>query len=226
MTKPIDYTPITLEQLKDAMPNKFKTYATDDMLHKLNACVSDPDEAEQIKKNFLSYTTVLESGKYQAVDYLNAVMYCTYKLMGFTNLECYKKAFPARYARLVAKQTSSGDIAAYVAAYNRNKLVNTIMEQAMIPTWVLNQDVYQEAINTQADLMRHSESDKVRAMAADSILNHLKRPENIAPTINIDMRENSGLEELKKLLTETAQKQKDLIDAGVSVQEVAEAKVV
>ena len=114
----------------------------------------------------------------------------------------------------------------YVAAYHKNKLVNSIMEQAVIPTWLLNQDAFQSAINKLVDLMSNARSEKVQAMSADSLLKHLAKPEvKDTPMINIDMRQNSGLDELKSAIASLAQKQKELIESGVSTKEIAEQKI-
>ena len=52
------------------------------------------------------------------------------------------------------------DISSFVTSYNKNKLVNLILEQSMIPSWVLNQDMYQKALNVQCELMLTANSEK------------------------------------------------------------------
>ena len=64
-----------------------------------------------------------------------------------------------------------------MTSYNKNKLVNLILEQSMIPSWVLNQDMYQKALNVQCELMLTANSEKV-SDAANSILTHLKPPQS------------------------------------------------
>lgn len=217
---------ITEEQLKTALPKNLKTFATADLTKKINKIAADPVYAEHIKENFLAYTNVLQEGKYKADDYLNAVAYVSFKLMGYTNQEAYARTFPDRYAKLVAAGRTPKDISCYVAAYHRNQLVNKIMEQSLVPSWILNQDAYQEAINKSVQLMRTARSEKVQAMAADSLLKHLSRPEvQDQPMINIDMRQNSGLDELKDAITALARKQKELIESGVPTKEIAEQKL-
>ena len=217
--------PITLDQLKHSLPANLRTFATEGLVERLNEITTDPLIAEDIKRNFLSYTHILREGKFKTESYLDAVAYVSFKLMGYTNQDAYFRTFPNRYAELVAKGRSSKDIAAYVAAFHRNKLVNLIMEQSLIPSWILNQDAYQEAINTQVDLMRNSKSDRVRAMAADSLLNHLAKPETKEPLINIDLREGSGLDELKKNIAELARTQKELIAGGVAPKAILDQKL-
>ena len=216
---------LTLNQIQKALPPNLKSSATQAMADLLNNVSTDPDFAQQVRDNFISYSSVLRDGKYKTEDYINAVTYVSYKLMGHSNQDAYFKTFPARYATLLAKGTSSKDIAAYVSAYNKGKMVNAIMEQTLVPTWVLNQHMYQEALNVQADLMANSKSDKVRCDAANSILTHLAKPKEAGPLINIDLRETSGMNELRETLAAMAKQQQELIGSGVSSREIASQRI-
>ena len=220
-------TPITKELVARALPGNLKSVATDQLADMINQISADPLIAEQIKDNFLSYTSVLKEGKYKVEDYLNAVAYCSYKLMGDSNQDAYFKTFPQRYANLVAAGRTPKEISAYVAAYAKGQLVNKIMEQTLVPSWVLNQHMYQAALNTQFKLMTNEDvSPKVRSDAADSLLTHLAKPKEAGPLINIDMGETSGMNELKDALARMAQQQQVLINAGVSTKEIAAQDIV
>lgn len=212
---------LTREQVEKALPANLKSAATQALTDRINTIVSDPIVADQIRENFIGYTSVLREGKFKTEDYLNAVMYVSYKLMGYNNQEAYQRTFPNRYQQLLANGTQSKDIAAYVAAYHRNKLVGLIMEQSITPSWVLNQDYYQKAINVQADLMLNAASEKVRSDAANSLLTHLAKPKELNGTIKVDVNENSGMNELKNILGELAAKQKAIIEGGTPAHEIA-----
>ena len=220
-------TPITKELVARALPGNLKSAATDQLADMINQISTDPIIAEQIRDNFLSYTSVLKDGKYKVEDYLNAVAYCSYKLMGDSNQDAYFKTFPQRYANLVAAGRTPKEISAYVAAYAKGQLVNKIMEQTLVPSWVLNQHMYQAALNTQFKLMTDEDvSPKVRSDAADSLLTHLAKPKEAGPLINIDMGETSGMNELKDALARMAQQQQTLINAGVTTKEIAAQDIV
>lgn len=220
-------TPITKELVARALPGNLKSAATDQLADMINQISADPLIAEQIRENFLSYASVLKEGKFKVEDYLNAVAYCSYKLMGDSNQDAYFKTFPQRYANLVAAGRTPKEISAYVAAYAKGQLVNKIMEQTLVPSWVLNQHMYQAALNTQFKLMTNEDvSPKVRSDAADSLLTHLAKPKEAGPLINIDMGETSGMNELKDALTRMAQQQQTLINAGVSTKEIAAQDIV
>lgn len=217
---------LTIQQVIQAMPPNLKNSVSQSLVDNLNNIASDPLLAESIRNNFISYTGVLKEGRFKAEDYLNAVMYVSYKLMGHTNLDSYARTFPHRYATLVGKGTPTKDIAAYVVAYNKGKLVNLILEQTLVPTYVLNAHIYQEAINTQAWLMAHSMSDKVRAEAANSILTHLKRPEAVKGQIDINVKDTSGVNELKEALRDLAIGQLKSIDEGSTVELIAASPII
>lgn len=217
---------LTIAEVTKALPPNLKSAATQTLVDKINNITTDPVVAEMVRDNFISYTKVLQEGKFKTEDYLNAVAFVSYQLMGYSNQDCYFRTFPQRHAALVAANTASKDIAAYVSAYSKGKLVNLIRENALVPTWVLNQDTFQKAINVQADLMVNAQSEMVRMQAANSLLTHLAKPKEAGPLIAIDMRENSGMTELKETLVKMAEQQQALIQAGVTVKQIAEQEIV
>ena len=220
-------TTFTVELLQKTLPSNLRTSATQGLVDMLNTVSNNQQEAELIRENFLGYTAVLSEGKYKTEDYLNAVKYVSFKLMKCSNEEAYVKTFPQRYQRMVKDGVKPKDIGAYVYAYSKNKLVNRIMEQTMVPSWVLNQDIFQEAINTQASLMRDPDvSPKVRSDAANSLLTHLAKPKEAGPLINLDMRDTSGMKEMKELLVRMAQQQQGLIKEGVTARDIAATVII
>ena len=168
---------ITEEQLKSVLPPRMKKSINQQLIDSMVSTINSPDEYEIFAENILGYAHVLNDGKFSMQQYIDAVKYVSYKLMGKTNQDAYIATFPDRHQQHLANGTSSKDIASYITAYNKTKLVNIIYEQSMIPSYVLNQDVYQRAINVQADLMVNARSEMVRTQAANSLLNHLKLQE-------------------------------------------------
>lgn len=217
---------LTKQQVVNALPTNFKNSVTQELVDTINNVTQDQLLAESFRENFISYSGVMKDGKFKVHDYLNAVQYVTYKHMGYSNKDAYFKTFPNRQAELVARGTSEKDISAYVSAYHRGKLVNLIMEQSLVPVWIVNQDNYQKAINVQVELMNTAVSEKVRCDAANSILTHLAKPKDQVTNINLDLRENSGLTDLKNTLEALAQKQIEAIQGGTSTKEIAGSKLV
>ncbi len=218
---------ITVEDITDALPKGLKVMVTQELVDTVNQIITDPEAAEVIRNNFISYTKVLQEGRYKIADYMNAVMYCSFKLMGYTNMDSWVRTFPQRYARLRSMNCDNQQISAYVAAYNRNQLVNKIMEQALIPAWIMNQHAFQEAVNLQVSLMRSSGvSDKVKTEAANSLMTHLKAPEKKQIALSVEMPSNNGTEDLRGQLRELAAMQRELIQMGVTTRTIAHQPLV
>ncbi len=217
---------LTEDDVKRALPATLRSSVTQNLVATINNVSTDPEFAQAVRDNFISYANIMKDGKFRTQDYVSAVTYVSYKLMGYSNQDAYFRTFPQRHAELVAKNTSAKDISSYVAMYSKGKLVNLIMEQSLVPSWVLNQDVYQKAINTQADLMLNAQSEKVRTEAANSLLTHLKKPEVKSASVHIDMTENSAMNDLKDTLTKLAAQQRELIQHGVSAREIAASRII
>lgn len=210
-TEPVGFT---LEMVKDSVPSNLRANVSQGLVDNLNAISQDPLIAENIRNNFVSYTGVLKEGRFKIEEYLNAVAYVSYKIMGHSNKDAYIKTFPQRYNDLIARGATDKDISAYVAAYNKGKLVNLILEQTLVPSWVLNQDIYQKAINRLADLMQNAGSEKVQAESAAALLTHLGKPKEGNFQINIGETENAGMKEMRQLLQEVAANQRTAIETG------------
>ena len=218
---------LTVEQFKQALPDKVKKSINQELIDQINTTLSEPELFESYRENLLSYTKVMADGRFKVDSYIQAVKYVSHKLMGCTNIEAYTKTFPDKYQRFVAQGVQAKDIASYVTAYNKSKLVNLIFEQTLIPSYVLNQDLYQRALNVQADLMVNSGSDKVRCDAANSLLTHLKMPETQKVELEIGVKEDSSIAQLRQATLELARAQRLAMEAGsISAQEVAHAKIV
>ncbi len=218
---------LTVEQFRQVLPDKFKKTVNQEFIDQVNQTLSDPLMYETYRDNLLSYTQVMRDGKFKLTDYVSAVKYCSHKIMGATNIDAFIKTFPNRYQRFLTNGVSQKDIASYITAYNKSKLVNLILEQSLIPSWVLNQDLYQKAINVQADLMINANSEKVRSDAANSLLNHLKPPEVQKVELDIGLKKDSVLQDLKETLFELALQQQKALEANVvPIKDITEQKIV
>ena len=218
---------LTIDLLAKAMPKGMRQSATQELVDKVNAIKSDPIVREAYRDNLLSFTRVLSDGRFQIGHYIDAVKYITHKVMGETNISAYMKTFPDRYQRFCLNGTSSKDIASYVTSYNKNKLVNLVRDQTLTPTWLLNADVYQQAINIQASLMTDPDvSPKVRSDAANSLLTHLKAPEATKVELDITVKTDNVIDDLRKTTMELVTQQRKMIESGMSnPKEIAESTI-
>ena len=219
-------TALTIEQFRTALPDKVKKSVNQELIDQVNKTLAEPELYETYRDNLISYTSVMKDGKFKVSGYVDAVMYVSHKLMGCTNIEAYTKTFPDKYQRFVQQGVVAKDIASYVTAYNKSKLVNLIFEQTIIPSYVLNQDLYQKALNVQAELMVTAKSEKVRSDAANSLLTHLKMPETQKVELEIGVREDSTIAALRATTMELSRQQRLMMESGaMNVQEVAHSKL-
>lgn len=217
---------LTLDQFKDALPPKVKKSINQDLIDQINDTLSDPGLYESYRENLVSYTSVMADGRFKVENYIEAVKYVSHKLMGCSNIEAYTKTFPDKYADFVARGVTAKDIASYVTAYNKGKLVNLIFAQTLIPHYVLNQDLYQKALNVQVELMTTAHSEKVRSDAANSILTHLKMPETNKVELNVSVKEDSAIAQLRETTLELSRQQRLMIQAGaMNAQQTAHSKL-
>lgn len=199
---------------------------TQDFLDKIEASVTNSEVAEQFKENFVTYLNVLSKGKYKMDDYISAVKYVSYKLLGYSNIKAYAATFPDRYQRL--KDEGQQQIEAFVSMYARGKLVNQIFEQTMVPTYVLNAPLHQEALNELAMMIKDPD---VRGMtkvkACEAILQHTKQPEVVKGELTIGIEQSDTINDLREIVENLADTHKVLLERkGMTLKQIAETNII
>lgn len=218
---------MTIEQFKEALPAQVRKSINPAVAKQIISTLSDPDMYEHYRENLLGYTQVMSDGRFKISGYINAVKYVSHKLMGKTDLGAYTATFPDKIQSFMLRGVESKDIASYVSAFAKSKLVTLIMQQSLTPSWVLNQDLYQKALNVQAELMMTANSEKVRTEAANSLLTHLKMPEKVKVELDIGIKKDSSIDALRQATLELAEAQRRQISAGASsAQEIAHSTLV
>jgi hypothetical protein len=217
---------LSLDQFRVALPDKMKKSVNQDLVDRINSIVSDPEMMENYRDNLIGYTSVMKDGKFKIEQYVDAVRYVSFKLMGSTNIDAYMKTFPDKYQDMVTRGVEAKDIASYVTAYNKGKLVNLIYEQTLIPTHVLNQDMYQKALNEQFLLGMTAKSEKVRSDALNSVMVQLRPPEVKKIELDIGTKEDQSINTMRQAMVDLANAQRDAISSGLmNAQEIAHAKM-
>jgi len=218
--------PMTEEQLKAALPPQIRKNVSQELIDSINNTLKDPETLEVYKENLLSYTYILKEGKFKLHQYLNAVKYVSFKVAGLTNLDSYVKTFPNKYQDFLARQVADKDIASYITAYNKSKLVNLIFEQTLIPVHIINAPLFQKAINIQAELMLTAKSEKVRSDAAACLIKELRPPEIKKFELDVSVKEDSTIDQLRQHTMELVEQQKKLLSAGASALDVAHSQII
>lgn len=213
---------LTVEEFRLALPDKMKKSVNQELIDRVNSVLSNPEEFENYRNNLISYTSVMKDGKFKIEQYLDAVRYVSFKLLGCTNIEAYMKAFPDKYNKFVADGVAAKDIASYVTAYNKGKLVNLIFEQTLVPVHVMNMDMYQKALNAQFQLGMSAASEKVRADALNSVMVQLRPPDVKKIEMDIGIKEDNTLTTLRNTMQELVAQQRLALQSGtMNAQDVA-----
>lgn len=217
---------LALESVRKLVPKNQRTLITQEFIDKLEAGVNDSVVAEQFKENFVTYLNVLSKGKYKMEDYINAVKYVSFKLLGYSNINAYIATFPERYERLKAEGQTQ--IEAFVSMYNKNKLVMQIYEQTIVPSYVLNAPMHQQALNTLAAMII---DDDVRGMtkvkACEAILQYTKQPDVVKGELTIGIEQSDTINDLREITENLADTYRMMLEKkGMKLKDVAEANII
>ena len=214
-----------LESIKKLVPKAQRTLITEDFVNRLEASMKDSIIAEEFKDNFITYLNVLSKGKYKMEDYISAVKYVSFKLLGYSNINAYAATFPERYERLVKE---GQQIDAFVSMYNKNKLVIQIYEQTIVPSYVLNAPLHQQALNTLASMIQDED---VRGMtkvkACEAILAYTKQPEVIKGELTIGIEQSDTINDLREVTEQLAKTYREALANGTkTLKQVAESRII
>lgn len=218
---------VTVDAFKDSLPHAHKKNLTTSVINEISEILDNPEMYDAYRDNLLGYTKVLHEGKYSITQYVNAIKFCTHRMSGLNQPTSFRTAFPEKYAEYL-KKYSAKDISVYINAYANTKLVTSIMAQAMIPVWLGNMDLFQEALNTEAEIMRDPDvSPKVRADAGNYILTALKRPDEAKLKLDVTVKDDSLMSQLRETTAQLVKQQREMLQAGtVTAQQVAHSTII
>ena len=215
---------------------KDKTTITDKLVETINMIILDePEVGHLVRENFLTYTKVLQNGKYSMETYLNAIKFVSYKLMNMTNAEAYMHTYPDRYDKLekryvgvegLTQEEFEKKVSSYVYAVAKSQLVVTILSQVQIPTKLLNMGLLQEAINVEASLMRSARSEIVREKAANTLIQYLGQEEENKIQIDAGYKKDDIIEQYEVAMKKMVEEQLVQIHKGADVKQIANAVTV
>lgn len=219
---------VTGEILQELLPRNSSQEFSANLAESIDRLMrdEDPEFRDTLRDNIIGYAEVVRQGRYKLEDYLNAVKFVSWRLGGNSFEKCYIKAFPDRYDRLVQSGKSRKEISSYVSAYSNNKLVVALLQQSLTPTYILNADVFQKAVNTQVKIMRDAKSDMVRMSAADSLMKHLKQPDTAKIELDIKVADSDAMQELREVTQNLRNAQRAAIqNSEQSVIDVAHTRI-
>lgn len=220
-------TPIFNEFTEESVGMLLATKSvTPGLVDKINALANSDELSQTFKDNLTTYTTVLTQGVFTPAQYVSAVQYVSYRLMGHDVRPAWEKTFPERHATLLQKGTPAKGINSHASAYNKTKLVNLITEQSLIPSYIINNGYFQEAMDVGMGILRDPDaSDKNKIDAMGKILDHTAMPESLMNSQAKDEMSDKGMDIIAQLAASVkalaAGKRKAIIDGTVTTKEVA-----
>lgn len=225
-TKALVQPVLSEDEFIRALPSNIKGRVNSTVMKDINNILNDEVVRETFRENLVSYTSILQKGRFKLSSYIAAVKYVSFKLMKCNNNDAYRRTFPERIRQLNKEGASANKIAAYVSAFNKSKLVNLIWEQVLIPVHILNADKLQKAINHQAYLMLNAKSEKVQCDAAACLIKELRPPEATKIELDISNKCDSQIDELKKITAQLAENQiKQIASGTMTIEAVAKSSI-
>lgn len=217
---------LTVEELRDSVPKQHKSRITQQFVDDLNKMIADPQMANVYTANILTYSKVLQEGRFKLDDYFNAVMFVSYKTMGMSNMAAYQKVFPARVQDMVNRNISNKDMAAYASTYNKTKLVTLIYEQTLIPDHIMYASIRYKSIARLADLMENAKCERDQVQAAATLLKELKAPESAKINVEIGTTDTGVIADLSAALANLSRQQVALVQSGeMTAKDIAHAAI-
>lgn len=241
MNQPVDFEEIyavpelekvTVEELKILYPVKVAGKVLEQAAEILNTATEDMDYvmAKEFRDNCLSFIDILKNSKSRVsfADYVNACKFATFKLAGNTDVRAYALTFPDRIRRMERDKVPNSHLYQYASIYSKNKTVVEVMAKLVVPTHIMFQDIFHQAVKVQSELMLDDKiSPKVRSDAANSLMTHLKTPEVKQAELKVDVQGSGAIEQLAEALGSLSGKQSEMLREGrYSLKDIREATII
>lgn len=223
---------VTVEELKILYPVKVAGKVLEQAAEILNTATEDMDYvmAKEFRDNCLSFIDILKNSKSRVsfADYVNACKFATFKLAGNTDVRAYALTFPDRIRRMERDKVPNSHLYQYASIYSKNKTVVEVMAKLVVPTHIMFQDIFHQAVKVQSELMLNdSISPKVRSDAANSLMTHLKTPEVKQAELKVDVQGSGAIEQLAEALGSLSGKQSEMLREGrYSLKDIREATII
>lgn len=221
-----------VESFKKIYPRKVNQETAEQCVKLINESIQGMDfmMREHYRDTLISVFDILDgsNGKYKFTDYLNAVKFVTYKLAGHTDVRAYAMTFPERIDRMAQEKVPTSHLYVYASGYAKNKLVVDIQTKLIVPTHILFQDIFHQAVKVQATIMNDdSVSPKVRVEAANSLMTHLKQPEVKKAELQVTTSDSGVIGQLADALSNLSKGHQELLAQGkTTLKDISEAVII
>jgi hypothetical protein len=220
---------LSFDVIQSQLTKKDRLLVTKETVKEIELLSKDPDYGEEFLDCYLTHLNILkDSPRASHQNYLNAVKFFSLVEADNSLVDAYIKVFPERYKARKRNNPESGKeiMNSEASRFNRSQLVNEIKKVALIPVQLIHRNLLHEAILETAKLMKTARSEMVRQKAAQTLITELKPTEDHTLQIKVDDGAKSAIEELRKATEALATEEYNSIQAGVSVQTIAERNII
>jgi len=216
---------LTYKEFKKSLPSNRRNMVNEEVFNTIKKIIDDPEI--DISDELISYSGVLQEGRFKVTDYAKACKYVAFKNMGMSNIDAYDRAFPGKITKWLEDGKNIDRIHQYIHRYNNSKLVVEITKRVVIPTKILNQDKVQKAINVLSELMLDAKSEMVRMKSAEALIRELKIDDDNKLELDITVKKDESLEQLEQTLAKFAEVQYNAIKENKSTpKQIAEMAII
>jgi len=217
---------ITVNRLKEMLPNKTSIAVTQEVVDLINRMEDDTGlPQEMLEEDLMSYMHILGGMRGVGMkELVNAIKFCNLK-RNYDNKEAWAIVFPDKYNALVEgnKQVDN-----HVSMYNGSKLVTLIDKEMLVPVHLQYAPYFHAAVKKQFEIMNGKAgkdasgkemtvSPMVMHLAAKELATLTRQPEESKLNISVNPGEAaiSAQSEMNELLQSiVANQRKQLLDGG------------
>lgn len=158
-------------------------------------------------------------------DYAYSCKYVGYRMLGLPMETAYEFTFPSKCNRI--RLNVKGDMTRYTAnvlrtakLFEKNGIVAKVMDIALVPVYVTNAPLAQQAIDKIAHLMTHSKSERIQLDSATVLLDKIIKAEAGVPEQTVTNTTNNILIDFREMNSRLARTTVEKMEEGNTIRDI------
>jgi len=157
--------------VQEVLPEKLQEHFKEVHAEVLEEAMQDGWASDTIVRNALGCTGLFLLGTFTMTSYVNAVVYVSYRSLGLSGTEAYKKTFPVRTKKLIA---TDKDVTAYSGAYATTLAATEMLKMVSTHSNLFNAKVKQDTIIKLQSIVQCSEDADLVLKASETLHKYLQ----------------------------------------------------
>lgn len=190
---------ITKKMLQDRLPHKRNTI-TDEVVNLINNANNNPDfNGDEFFDLVIEYSDIFNRSDNDIKQYIKALKFCAYlESTDFNSTEAYIRAAGTEDYVLNRKDKPKDskewrELVSMASRFRKTKLVKSILTQADMPLHLLFQGERYKAVVQLSKEIVGAKLSKDRIAAINTMLTHVKPPENLQVAEGVTTNSNSDI---------------------------------